>query len=204
VKRSLLQTTLDLDVSRETRQRLDDFVDLLIRWSPAINLIGDADRPAIWARHVADSLQLLPLLRGRPPPAIDLGSGAGFPGLVLAITSGHHFHLIEADQRKAAFLSDAARVTAAPVSIHVQRIETVYLPPVATVTVRALAPLPKLLALAKPFLQPDGVLLCLKGRNAKQELTAARAQWHMHVTAIPSRTDATGSILQISEIRRVR
>jgi 16S rRNA (guanine527-N7)-methyltransferase len=149
---------------------------------------------------VADSLQLLPLVRDHAPPFVDLGSGAGFPGLVLAIASGQHVHLIEADQRKAAFLREAARIAAATVTVHARRIEAVTLPPVSVVTARGLAPLPKLLALAHPFLKPDGVLLAPKGRNAKQELTTAQAHWNMRVAATPSRTDPAASILQISDI----
>jgi len=196
--------TTELEVSRETRDQLSVIVDLLIRWSATINLVADAERGTIWQRHVADSLQLLPLLDGREPPALDLGSGAGFPGLVLALASGRLFHLLEADRRKAAFLREAARITAAPVIVHPERIETVRIEPVSVVTARALAPLPKLVALARPFLRPDGVLLCLKGRKAAAELTAARAQWHMQATVTPSRTHRSGVILQISEISRAR
>jgi 16S rRNA (guanine527-N7)-methyltransferase len=187
-------------VSRETEERLRDFVALLLQWSEKLNLIAPRDRESLRTRHVADSLQLLPLVRDHAPPFVDLGSGAGFPGLVLAIASGQHVHLIEADQRKAAFLREAARIAAATVTVHARRIEAVTLPPVSVVTARALAPLPKLLALAQPFLKPDGVLLALKGRNAKQELTTVQAHWNMRVAATPSRTDPAASILQISDI----
>ncbi len=158
-----------------------------MQWSKKVNLVGPADRDVIWTRHVADSLQLLPFLSGREGPFVDLGSGAGFPGLVLAIASAQPFHLIEADRRKAAFLREAARATAAPVSVHAHRIETTPLPPASVVTARALAPLPKLCALAWPLLRSDGVLLALKGAKAQQELTEARAQWNMRVVVIPSR-----------------
>lgn len=191
-------------VSRETTERLHDFVAVLLQWSERLNLLGRAERESIWPRHVVDSLQLLPLLQGHAPPFVDLGSGAGFPGLVLAIASGQHVHLIEADRRKAAFLREAARATAAAATVHAQRVEAVMLPPASVVTARALAPLPKLLALAQPLLKPDGVLLALKGRNAKQELTAADAHWNMRIAVTPSRTDPAASILQISDISRAR
>jgi 16S rRNA (guanine(527)-N(7))-methyltransferase RsmG len=188
-------------VSRETRAALEEFVPLLERWTEKLKLIGRADRNAIWSRHIRDSLQLLPFLEHRPAPFIDLGSGAGFPGLVLAIASGQHFHLIESDRRKAAFLREAARVTAAPVTVHPRRIEVIALSPASVVTARALAPLPKLLTLALPLLQPEGILLALKGKTAQQELTAAQAQWQMRVVVTPSCTDAAASILQISALR---
>lgn len=144
----------------------------------------------------------MPLLAGREPPFIDLGSGAGFPGLVLAIASGNHVHLVEADRRKCAFLREAARATGAPVSIHAERIEAIRLPRAAAVTARALAPLPKLLKLAQPLLRPDGVLIAMKGKSADAELTAARPQWRIHVVARASRTDSASRILEISDICR--
>jgi 16S rRNA (guanine527-N7)-methyltransferase len=194
----------DLDVSRETLRRLDDFVALLLAWSERVNLIGAADRNRLWSRHIADSLQLLPLLQRRQPPFADLGSGAGFPGLVLAIAAAQPFHLIEADQRKAAFLREAIRVTAAPATVHAGHSGRIRLAPVSLVTARAVAPLATLLGLAAPLLHPDGVLLALKGAGAERELTAARAHWNMHARATPSRTDASGRILEISGISRIR
>lgn len=190
-------------VSRETARSVHCFVELLERWTSSLNLIGAADRAAIWTRHVTDSLQLLPLLGKHPSSFIDLGSGAGFPGLILAIASSAHFHLIESDNRKAAFLREAARVTGAQVTVHRARVEDVILAPAAVVTARGLAPLPKLLGLAAPLLRRDGVLLAMKGKNARQELTAAQSQWHMRVVVTPSRTDPAASILQISDVHRL-
>jgi 16S rRNA (guanine527-N7)-methyltransferase len=204
VKQVRFDEAAGFHVSRETMERLDNFAALLLQWSEKLNLVAEGDRELLWTRHIADSLQLLPLIRDHSPPFVDLGSGAGFPGLVLAIGSGQHVHLIEADHRKAAFLREAARTTAATVTVHAKRIEAVTLPPVSVVTARALAPLPKLLALAQPLLKPGGVLLALKGRYAKQELTAAQAHWNMQAAAIPSRTDPAASILQISDISRAR
>ena len=194
----------DATVSRETAARLEAFVELLVQWSKVINLVAPAAPEVIRRRHIDDSLQLIPMLPDAPAIAIDLGSGAGFPGLVLAIASGLHFHLIEADQRKAAFLREASRLTAAPVTVHACRIEHARLPPAHLITARALAPLPRLLDLAAPLLAPGGVCLLLKGRRAAEELTAAETQWHMRVERFPSRTDPASSILKISEITRVR
>lgn len=189
-------------VSRETEARLAVFAQLLLRWTGRINLIAAADRPRLWERHIADSLQLVPLL---PPVAraIDLGSGGGFPGLVLAIATGIAFDLVEADQRKAAFLREAARATAAPVTVHAARIESLRLAPAGLVTARALAPLPRLLGWAAPLLAPGGILLLPKGAGAADELTAARAEWHMTARAVPSRTDPAATILHLSDLRRV-
>ena len=179
------------------------YLDLLARWNRTINLIGRADVPRAAERHLADALQLVPLIPAGTPRGIDLGSGAGFPGLILAAATGIGFDLIEADQRKAAFLREAARVLGAPAQVHAVRIEAARLPPAPLVTARALAPLPRLLALAVPLLAPGGTALFPKGATADQELTAARQQWHMTVEPIPSRTDAGAVILRITEIHRV-
>ncbi len=138
-----------------------------------------------------------------PARAIDLGSGAGFPGLILALATGVPFDLIEADQRKATFLTEAARVTGAPVHVHATRIESAGLAPAPLVTARAVAPLSKLLALATPLLAPGGQCLFLKGANVQSELTHAASQWHMHVERVLSRTAPDACILRISNPSRV-
>lgn len=190
-------------VSRETAARLDIFVDELERWSGTLNLVSRSDLPHLWSRHVGDSLQLLSLLPPGCPRMIDLGSGGGFPGLVLAIASGVPVDLVEADQRKAAFLREAARRSAAPATVHTGRAEHVRIEPAPVITARALASLPALLEMAAPLLAPGGRCLFLKGAQADAELTLAAAEWHMHVDRIPSRTGVGGVILQFSEIRRV-
>ena len=191
------------DVSRETLERLTVFADLLVRWNARINLVSARDFDQLWARHIADSLQLMPDL---PIGAgfIDLGSGGGFPGLVLAIVTNNPVTLIESDLRKASFLREAARATAAPATVHTGRIEVAQLPPTGIVTARALAPLPQLLAWATRFLDADGICLFLKGRGVGAELTAALAEWHMTVSQRASRTDPDGVILSLSGIRRAR
>lgn len=189
-------------VSRETLLRLKCYSDLLLRWNRTVNLVAQADERDIWTRHIADSAQLAPLLTPRTTRAIDLGSGAGFPGLVLSLITGVHFELVEADHRKVAFLAEAVRATGARVSIHAVRAERARIDPAPVVTARAFAPLSKLIHTAGPFLQTGGVLLAPKGRNADEELTRALGEWHMQVRRIPSRTAREATILMLSEIHR--
>jgi len=139
----------------------------------------------------------------RPARAIDLGSGAGFPGVILALATDIPFDLIEVDQRKAAFLREAVRITNAPATIHSARIEAVELPPAQLITARALAPLPRLLELAMPLLAPAGQCLFLKGAGVRTELTNATSKWHMHMEQIPSRTAPNACILRIRNLSRV-
>ena len=161
----------------DAEDRLKAYINLLATWTRRINLIAPADIPHIRARHVDDSLRLVPLIPPSTTRAIDLGSGAGLPGLILAIATNIPVDLIESDQRKAAFLAEAARVTQAPVTIHRTRIEATQIPPAPLVTARALAPLPALLALATPHLAPGGTILAPKGARAPQEIEAARRHW---------------------------
>lgn len=192
------------DVSRETRARLDAYLALLGRWNVRINLIGPSPPDTWWARHVQDGLQLVPLLPEGEGPVADLGSGAGLPGLILAACVARPMHLVEADQRKCAFLREAAReMGLAHVTIHPQRIEAATLPSLAAVTARALAPLNSLLAHAHKILAADGVAIFPKGRSAEAELTEATARWHMDVERFTSCTEADATILRIRELRPV-
>ena len=191
------------DVSRETVDRLEAYVALLLQWNQTINLISRKDEPEIWTRHIRDSLALLPLLPPEFPHAIDLGSGGGLPGLVLCIVTGRPFTLIESDQRKAAFLREAARRTKAPARILAVRIEAAKAPPAPLITARALAPLPALLDLSARLLAPGGICVFPKGRTVQDELTQAARQWHMRIQQTVSPTDPTATILRLSEIRRV-
>jgi len=186
-----------------SREALDAFVALLLRWNRTINLVSRRDEDAIWERHIADSLQLVTLLPPGVAHATDLGSGGGFPGLILAHATGVRFDLIEADQRKAAFLREAARLLQAPVRIHAARVEDTLVPPAPVVTARALARLPRLLDLAAPKLAVGGVGLFLKGAASSAELTDACREWHMRVEQQPSRTAPGAVVYKISELRRV-
>ncbi len=189
-------------ISPDQRERLERFAALLLRWNERINLVSRADTVTLWQRHILDSAQLAPLLPDPPGRLIDLGSGAGFPGLVLALLTRWEVHLVESDQRKAAFLREAARATAACAIIHAGRAESLRVAPARVVTARALAPLPALLPIAAPLLEPDGICLFPKGRGVAAELTAAAAGWHMLVERFPSRTSPDATLLRISEIRR--
>ncbi|MGH7191036.1 MAG: 16S rRNA (guanine(527)-N(7))-methyltransferase RsmG [Acetobacteraceae bacterium] len=204
VKHERDQCIADFSLPPSVILRLDSFADLLSLWNTRINLVSRRELPNLWSRHIADSLQLIPLLPSPLSRAIDLGSGAGFPGLVLAIAAGIPFTLIEADQRKAAFLAEAARTTGTEVDIRNIEIAQAKVSPARLVTARALAPLPALLALAEPFVAVGGFALFPKGKKVAAELTAASRQWQMHVEQFPSRTDPAGSLLRVSEIRRVR
>jgi 16S rRNA (guanine527-N7)-methyltransferase len=192
-----------VDVSRETAFRLALFGTLLLRWNARINLVSRADIEHVWRRHIEDSLQLVTLIPPGTASAIDLGSGAGFPGLILAIATDIPFTLIEADQRKAAFLREAARLTQAPATVLARRIEGLSAAAAPLVTARALAPLTNLLGLAAPLLAEGGVCLFPKGETAEIEIEAAAAAWTMRIERHISRTDRNGVILRISEVARV-
>jgi 16S rRNA (guanine527-N7)-methyltransferase len=201
-------------VSRETLERLDRFVALLLEWQQRTNLIAPSTVPHLWTRHVADSLQLLALA----PDArawVDLGSGGGFPGLVIACalagTPGAHIHLIESHGKKAAFLREAQRLTAAPVSVEAMRIEEfvkTFEGPVDVVTARAVSPLKSLFQQTFPLLGKSGAIaLFPKGQHAELELGEARESptaqaWAMDATLVPSRTDPAGRIVVIRNVER--
>ncbi|HEX3952397.1 MAG TPA: RsmG family class I SAM-dependent methyltransferase, partial [Stellaceae bacterium] len=148
------------------------------------------------------SVQLLPLLPPDTSSLIDLGSGAGFPGLVLAILGVRNVELVESDARKCAFLREVARVAGAAVTIQAKRIESVPPHPVAIVTARACAPLDRLLVWAEPFTGPGTAYLFPKGEQAAHELAAAQRAWTMDVTRHDSRTDPRGVILWLKRVRR--
>ena len=187
------------DLPPDASPALRRYAELLLRWNRSVNLIGRGEVPHLWTRHIADSLQL-GRLGTLPARAIDLGSGGGFPGLVLAIAYGIHVDLIEQDQRKAAFLREAARVTGAPATVHAVDIARVVLTPAPLVTARALAPVAKLLEYARPLLTPDGVCLFLKGGEVDTELAEAARTWDMRVEKFRSETDPRGAILRIGGI----
>ncbi len=190
-------------VSRETLERLSTFVDLLRQWQHRINLVSAGTLRDVWRRHIQDSAQLLAMLPRLDARLYDIGSGAGFPGLVLAILGASRVHLVESDQRKAAFLREAARITASPVTLHVCRAESLAPHDGEVVTARACAPLADLLDLSRRFLGPSGICLFLKGRGVEAELTAANKTWKMRVARFPSQTDPTGVILRLEDLNHV-
>ena len=196
-----------LDVSRESRSKIELYVDLLLSWQKRINLIGPATAGMVWERHVLDALQLLPLLPANTEIIAELGSGAGIPGLVVAMAADLHVHLYEINGKKAAFLREAARQTRTRAQVHMVRLETLKadpdLPRVECVVARALAPLPLLLDYAEPFLARGAVGLFHKGQDVDAELTEATKCWKMNVVKHASLCDSRGVILEIREATRV-
>jgi 16S rRNA (guanine527-N7)-methyltransferase len=195
-------------VSRETLARLDSFVTLFLQWQATVNLVAPSTLPDLWTRHIADSLQLLALA----PDAkvwIDLGSGGGFPGLVLACalaeTDGARVHLVESNQKKAAFLREAARALRLPAEVHAMRIEIfarAFTGKPDAVTARALAPLPKLLAVAYPLLKNGARGLFPKGQDIGSELTEAAKYWTIRYELAPSKTSPGGHILIVHSLEK--
>ena len=188
-------------VSRETMDRLARHLDLLCRWQKRINLVGAATLADPWRRHMLDSAQLAPLVPAAGARVADLGSGAGFPGLVLALLRDGPVDLIESDGRKAAFLGEAVRVTGAPAEVHNARAESLALKADAVVA-RACAPLDRLLGLALPLLAPDGICLFLKGARVEEEVEVARARWRFTVRRHRSRSAPDGVLLEVGGISR--
>ena len=196
-------------VSRETAERLDRFVSLLLDWQQRINLIAPSTEPVLWTRHIADSLQLLALA----PEArlwADLGSGAGFPGLVIACAladrPGALVHLVEGNAKKATFLREAVRVTNAPAMVHELRVaDFAKKAPqdIEAVTARAFAPLSELLAAAYPLLKTGAVGVFPKGQNLDAELTEAAKCWRFQQTLAASRTDPKARIIVVRSLEPI-
>lgn len=194
-------------VSRETLARLDLYVDLLLNWQKITNLVAPSTLPEIWTRHIADSLQLLDLA----PDAkiwLDLGSGGGFPGVVLACAlaeiPGAHVHLVERNAKKAAFLREALRIAGGPGTVHLADIgDSVdkFVGRVDCVTARALAPLKVLLDFVAPLVSETCFTLLMKGQDIEAELTEASKYWKLiDSERFPSRTNAAASILKVSRL----
>ena len=195
-------------VPRETIHRLTRYAEILEEWQKRSNLVSTSTLPVLWSRHFADSAQLC----GLAPKArlwLDLGSGAGFPGLVAAIiqagTPDFHMHLVESNRKKCAFLAEVARATKAPVDIHAMRIEELAecaqsLKP-DVVSARALAPLPRLLELAAPFFGEGTKGLFPKGREAEAEIAAAREEWEFAFRLSPSLTARDSHIVEVTGLR---
>lgn len=190
-------------VSRETLDRLIQYEQLLCQWQERLNLVGPSTVPDIWRRHFWDSAQLLDHVEWRSGPGLtwlDLGSGAGFPALVIALMGAGHVHLIEKSPRKCQFLRAVAAATDAPVTIHEARVEDAAPGAVNMITARAFAPLKRLLALAHPFFCEGTIALFHKGQNLDDELTEATRYWKMQTTFHPSVTDERGRIVRVENL----
>lgn len=195
------------NVSRETLARLKAFVGLLTDWNARHNLVSASSLANVWRRHILDSTQLRPCIPEEASSLVDLGSGAGFPGLILAILlmdrPTFRTVLYEATRKKCEFLKVAADWTGAKVEIRNDRIEDAKPEPFDVVTARALAPLDKLLGYAHVFRGPRTVNLFLKGQSVGAELTLAHKSWRMQMSQRPSRSDPSGVILEIRELGHV-
>ena len=197
-----------VSVSRETKTRLDCYIELLREWQAKTNLVAPSTLPHLWTRHIADSLQLLALA----PSAriwVDLGSGGGFPGIVLACalaeTAGAQVHLVEHNAKKAAFLREALRITSAPGVVHLAEIGDIvdrFAGPVDCVTARALAPLNQLIGFAEPLVRKGAKALFLKGQDVEAELTEATKYWNIQPKLHSSRTGGQGWIVELDQIER--
>ena len=191
-----------LDVSRETLDQCEVYLDLLGRWQARINLVGATTLADPWRRHILDCGQLWHHWPSDARRLVDLGSGAGLPGLILALMGAPEVHLMESDQRKAAFLREAARACGVTVNVHAQRSEAIPGLAADVVTARALAPLSQLLGLAAQHVHPGTTCLFLKGRSAASELTEAAQHWTMTSISAGSLSDPKGRVLILREIRR--
>ena len=204
----------DSEVTRETLSLVSTYVDFLRDWNQRVNLVAESTLADVWRRHIWDSAQLAPLIPPGTKTIVDLGSGAGFPGLVLAIILSKppppplraaevegvipRVHLIESIQKKCRFLEAVIAATGTPAVVHNARAEDVKSLKADVVTARAVAPLDRLFPLAHPFFGPKTTGLFLKGRSLNDELTAATKSWHLDATPIPSRSDPSGFVLRVT------
>jgi 16S rRNA (guanine527-N7)-methyltransferase len=189
--------------------RLNIIVAQVRKWQPRINLIAPSTLESLWERHIEDSMQLLPLAPANFRSWLDLGSGGGFPALVIAALCADHpekrFVLVESNAKKCSFLRETGRLAGLRIEVKPMRIEAFaadHHEPFDVISARALAPLPLLLDLAAPFLHPDAVALFPKGQDVDAELAAARNAWNLDVDLIQSQTDADAKILRIRSAER--
>lgn len=197
-----------LDVSRETEEKLRDFAGMVSRWTSTINLISPKTTPEIWQRHVRDSAQIVVVPRAAPNMWLDLGSGGGFPGVVLSVIAAELWPrmmtvLVESDQRKATFLRAAIRELSLNATVLDRRSEELASIGADVMTARAFAPLVALLGHARHHLAPNGQAVLHKGQNYENEIARARQQWRFDLAIRPSLTDEKARILTVERIERV-
>lgn len=185
-------------VSRETGDKLHLYQSLLERWQKKVNLVSASTLPQVWNRHFLDSAQLIPHLPAHPVQIMDMGSGAGFPGLILAILTSHKLHLVESDMKKAIFLQEVARQAELDVTIHNKRIEAVDPFGVEVLTARALAPLKKLLSLSQQHHHATVQALFLKGRDVQSEIDDISTHDGLEIRLYPSITDPDARIVHLT------
>lgn len=190
-----------IGASEEQMARLIRFVEILNRWQAKINLVGKDTLADLWRRHLLDSAQLIRYIPPSTRRVADLGSGEGFPGLILAALDAPDVHLVESDSRKAAFLREAARAIGVSVTVHNKRAEEISPLNADVVTSRALAPLKILVDIARKHQADSGICLFLKGRDTEEELTQAVKRWILEAERHPSLSDPLGIVLLLREIR---
>ncbi len=193
-------------VSRETNEKLNNYNDLLHKWQAKINLVSPSTLPDSWDRHIVDSAQIVPLIPSQAQTLYDFGSGAGFPGLVIAMMRPDmEVHLVESDSKKCAFLQTVSRETGAKVFVENERVEKVVAanPAPDVVSARALASLAELLQYSAPWIaqNPALTLIFPKGAQAAQEVAEARKNWQFDLLETPSQTDNSARILVLTNVR---
>ncbi|MCT6842245.1 MAG: 16S rRNA (guanine(527)-N(7))-methyltransferase RsmG [Commensalibacter sp.] len=190
-------------VSRETIEKLEIYISLLQQWNKKINLVSQQGMDQVWKRHVYDSFQLIRYLDSSVKSIADLGSGGGFPGLILALSTDIPVILIESDKRKTIFLREVLRQTKTQATVLCQRIENVNAISVDVVTARALTSLTQLLEFSKNILNKNGYCLFLKGRSVNLEIEEAQKNWKINYKTFSSQTNADGVIVKINQFERV-
>ena len=198
----------ETNVSRETLDKIQAYADLLAKWQPSKNLISNSTLENMWLRHFYDSAQLLPLIRelhgDKALDCLDIGSGAGFPGVVLAIMGLGNVTMVESNGKKCAFMRQVKLATGASVTIENQRIENVEEHKFDIILSRACASVEQLLSWGEKFIGENTEFWLLKGANVEQELKAAKADWTMRVDQYRSKTDGSGTILRLRDVCRAK
>jgi 16S rRNA (guanine527-N7)-methyltransferase len=201
------QLLAGLNVSRETIDALHAFAALVERWNPAINLVSKASLPDLWSRHIVDSAQVFSLCPQDAKRWLDIGSGGGFPGIVVSVLArdvkpNMRTVLVESDRRKAAFLREACRLLSLDADVRADRIESLSPQQADVLSARALAPLSALLGFAEQHLAETGVALFPKGDKYESELNNARKSWSFDARVVPSLLEPSAAILEIRKIKR--
>jgi 16S rRNA (guanine527-N7)-methyltransferase len=189
-----------INASREAFSKLDRYAELLVEWNQRFNLVSDSTLPRVWSRHFLDCAQLLRHIPEGAKSLADLGSGAGFPGLVLSILGMRHVKLIESIGKKANFLRTVIEELKLDATVHQTRIEDMHDMRFDVITARALKPLPQLLELAKPLMKKESLALFLKGQNLAIELTESAKYWRFEYETFPSLSDRSGCVLKITNL----
>ena len=203
-----LEFARETNVSRETLDKLELFAGLLIQWNPRVNLVSKDSLKNLWRRHIADSAQLREIIPAYDGALVDVGSGAGFPGMVLAIMGLRNIYLIESNERKCVFLQEVARKTGCSVTVHNTRLgnegvkSSPKLPKAEIITARAVTRLDKLLDIVYPLVYDRTCCIFHKGSRVDEELCSAQNNWQFSLEQLPSKSDPSGAILKLSNIRR--